>query len=359
MPAALDFHSIIALAGLVLLGLIIIGVGMWMGVGLFQARSLIRRELGAYFFSPIAYVVLVVFLAVTGYLFYLTVDQLMAKGANGIEYPMQHLLGNQGRAWVFWLVFLVMPPVLTMRLLAEERGSGTLEMLMTAPLRDWQVVLSKYLACFAFYVLMWVPTLAYLPVLLDLHVSKWQFAITPYTILLATGLGASIAGLVILLPRLGAWSRLLALVLVIGGLGCAIGGGLAHHYLDNKDDYFVTINPGIDPMPVLSSYLGLALAGAMFLAIGLLVSSLVRSQIVAFLVSLVLCLAFIFPGFWRPDLDSGSALYQGLYFFSVPLHFDRSFTQGRVDTRPLVLYGSMTLFCLFLTVRSLESRRWH
>ena len=66
----------------------------------------------------------------------------------------------------FWLVFLFIPPLLTMRLFAEERSTGTLEMLMTAPLRDWQVVLSKYLACLAFYVVLWLPTLAYLPALL-------------------------------------------------------------------------------------------------------------------------------------------------------------------------------------------------
>ena len=69
-------------------------------------------------------------------------------------------------------------------------------------------------------------------------------------------------------------------------------------------------------------------------------------------------LAFIVAGFWRPDMDTGSPLYQVLYFFSVPLHFDRAFTRGVIDVRPLVLYTSMTLFCLFLTVRSLERRRW-
>jgi hypothetical protein len=96
----------------------------------------------------------------------------------------------------------------------------------------------------------------------------------------------------------------------------------------------------------------------MFLSIGLLVSSLVRSQIVAALVSLVLSLVFIFAGFWRPDLDPGSSLYRLLFFFSVPLHFDKGFTVGLVSTQPIVLYVSVTLFCLFLTVRSLESRRW-
>src|SRR5262249_28271217 len=112
------------------------------------------------------------------------------------------------------------------------------------------------------------------------------------------------------------------------------------------------------PMPVLSSYLGLALAGAMFLALGLLVSSLVRSQMVAALVSLILSLVFIVAGFWRPEMDTTKPLYQVLYFFTVPLHFSRDFSRGLFVPRHVVLYASVALFCLFLTVRSLESRRW-
>ena len=124
--------------------------------------SLIHREFSAYFLSPIAYVVLAVFLGVTGHLFYLTLVQLSAAGPKGVEFPMQLMLGDEK----FWLVYLFIPPLLTMRLFAEERSNGTLEMLMTAPLHDWQVVLSKYVACFAFYVVLWLPTLVYLPLLL-------------------------------------------------------------------------------------------------------------------------------------------------------------------------------------------------
>jgi len=96
----------------------------------------------------------------------------------------------------------------------------------------------------------------------------------------------------------------------------------------------------------------------MFLALGLLISSLVRSQMVAALVTLILGLAFIVAGFWRPDMDTSSLVYQIVYFVSVPLHFSRDFSRGLVDSRHLVLYGSVAVFCLFLTVRSLESRRW-
>ncbi len=248
--------------------------------------SLVRREFGAYFLSPIAYVVMAVFLAVTGHLFYLTLVQLTAVGPKGVEFPMQLMLGDEK----FWLVYLFIPPLLTMRLFAEERSTGTLEMLMTAPLSDWQVVLSKYLACFAFYIVLWLPTLAYLPVLVG-----WD------------------------------WHAMRAT---------------------------------IDPWPVVSSYLGLVLAGAMFLALGLFVSSLVRSQMVAALLALALSLGFVVVGIWRPDMDTGGLLYRVLFFFSVPLHFHRDFSRGLVDTRHLVLYGSVALFCLFMTVRSLESRRW-
>ena len=116
-----------------------LGVAGLLFTGLFRARSLIRREFSAYFLSPIAYVVLAVFLAVTGYLFSVTLSLLTTTGPKGTEWPMQTMFADER----FWLVFLFIPPLLTMRLFAEERGSGTLEVLLTAPLREWQVVLSK------------------------------------------------------------------------------------------------------------------------------------------------------------------------------------------------------------------------
>ena len=189
----------VALAAAGVVGLIVLAVGVVIAAGVFQARSLLRREFSAYFLSPIAYVVLVLFLAVTGHLFYLAMGQLTAAGPKGIESPMQLMLGDER----FWLVFLFIPPLLTMRLFAEESSTGTLEMLMTAPLRDWQVVAAKYLACLAFYVLIWVPTLVYLPVLLDLSRPEFTAAWTPYSILLLSGLGAVLLALLSFLIRFG------------------------------------------------------------------------------------------------------------------------------------------------------------
>jgi ABC-type transport system involved in multi-copper enzyme maturation permease subunit len=352
MLFALGTPELAAYATLGVLGLVAVAVTAVLVHGLFTARSLLWREFSAYFLSPIAYVVLVLFLVVTGHLFYLTLQQLTAIGPKGVEFPMQLMLGDER----FWLVFLFIPPLLTMRLFAEERSTGTLEMLMTAPVKDWQVVLTKYLACFAFYVLLWVPTLVYLPVLLDLHVVKWQLVWTPYSILLLGGLaGVLLAGL-LMLVSLGSVGRIVSLLILLAGLACT-GVGIWGQQ-DQDTERLVEIQTGIDPMPVLSAYLGLMLAGAMFLALGLFVSSLVRSQMVAALVSLVLSLLFIVAGFWRPDMDTSGPLYQVLFFFSVPLHFSQDFSRGLIDTRHLVLYGSVALFCLFLTVRSLESRRW-
>src|SRR5262245_26450739 len=334
--------------------LLVVGiiVAFYLGSGLFRARSLVRREFVAYFLSPIAYVVFFVFLLVTGYLYYQTMQQLTASGPKGVEFPMQMMLGDDR----FWLVFLFIPPLLTMRLFAEERGTGTLEMLMTAPVRDWQVVLSKYLACLAFYVVLWLPTLLYLPVLVDLQWPIFKPIWTLHSMLFVGGLGAVVLALLLAWLPGGTTLRLIALVLLLAGAGCAAYGGWQHYH--TEEEWILEVPARIDPWPVVASYLGLFLAGAMFLALGLFISSLVRSQMVAALLALAVGLLFIAAGFWRPDIDTGSQLYRVIHFFSVPLHFSKDFSRGLIDTRHLVLYGSVALFCLFLTVRSLERRRW-
>jgi ABC-type transport system involved in multi-copper enzyme maturation permease subunit len=350
MPA--DLQSTLTLALLGVIAVVALVALVWLALGLFQARSLIRREFTAYFVSPIAYVVLVVFLAVTGRLFALTFDLLSTTGPKGAEWPLQTMFGDER----FWLVFLFIPPLLTMRLFAEERSSGTLEMLMTAPLRDWQVVLGKYLACLAFFVVLWLPTLAYLPALQGAKTPVLdKEAITPFSITMLAGLAVTLVGGLLLMPRLATPGRIVSLALLAIGIAATLTGGILHYTRDER--HLLEIPVLIDPYPALATYLGMFLAGAMFLALGLFVSSLVRDQMVAALISLAVGLLFIVAGFVRPEQDGGP-LYQVVYFFSVPLHFDRAFTRGVIDTRPLVLYVSFTVFCLFLTVRSLEARRW-
>jgi hypothetical protein len=120
--------------------------------------ALTRRELAAYFFSPIAYIVLlgVALGTAIGYMLFLDIMQERDVVMEPIlqDYFAGSLIGP------LMIPFLV--PALTMRLLSEERRTGTLEVLLTAPVSEAAVVLSKFLACWLFFMLCWVPTGLYL-----------------------------------------------------------------------------------------------------------------------------------------------------------------------------------------------------
>jgi ABC-2 type transport system permease protein len=98
-----------------------------------------RRELGGYFATPVAYVFIVIFLVLSGVLTF-TLGNFFARGAADLQ-PFF--------SFVPWL-FLFLVPALTMRLWAEERRLGTIELLLTLPIAQWQAVLGKFLAAWAF-----------------------------------------------------------------------------------------------------------------------------------------------------------------------------------------------------------------
>ncbi len=114
-----------------------------------------RKEVATYFLSPIGYIVMIFFLVVMGFSFWLLVN-VLSQGTEGGA-VMNELFGSI----FFWITLLIVAPVVTMRLFSEEKRSGTLETLMTAPVRDTEVVLAKYAGALTFYVLLWVPTAAY------------------------------------------------------------------------------------------------------------------------------------------------------------------------------------------------------
>lgn len=117
--------------------------------------TLLKREIRAYFYSPIAYVVLCFFLLLTGFTFYAAVA-LLQRGST--EVTVVEAFFN---TVLFWYGFVLIFPLITMRVFAEEFKMGTIETLMTAPVRDAQVVLAKFFGALGFYVLLWVPSLAY------------------------------------------------------------------------------------------------------------------------------------------------------------------------------------------------------
>ena len=139
-----------------------------------------RRELRAYFFSPLASVVLFFFLAVNGITFVYLVGQLNdPRSAGGPP------LGYFFRA--SWLMLLLLGPVLTMRLVSEELRSGSIEVLMTAPVTEGQVIGGKFLAALAFYGFLWLPTLAYGAVIAAYEPVDWGPIAAGYLGLLLIG----------------------------------------------------------------------------------------------------------------------------------------------------------------------------
>ncbi len=122
------------------------------------------REFRAYFFSPLAYIVAALVLLINGVVFWLIVSYLNDPRA-AVGAPLQLFFGQ---TFFFWLVIVFVAAVLTMRLLSEERRSGTIEVLMTAPVTEEQVVIGKYLAALVFFVFLWIPTLLY-PALLSYY----------------------------------------------------------------------------------------------------------------------------------------------------------------------------------------------
>lgn len=124
------------------------------------ALAILRRELRAYFYSPLAYILLTFFLLVQGYYFSLLVSYLVDPRFPAGK-PLEVYFGQT----IFtWLVLIFTGTFLTMRLLSEELRSGTIETLMTAPVSEAQVVLGKYFAALAFYLFLWAPTLVYVAI---------------------------------------------------------------------------------------------------------------------------------------------------------------------------------------------------
>ncbi len=115
---------------------------------------LLGKELRQIFLSPLAYIVILLFMLVNGVNFYASITAL-TKTTSGYD-----IVSWMFRSPWFYLSYFVVFPLITMRLIAEERKMGTLETLMTAPVRAAQFVLSKYAAAVIFYVVMWLPSLA-------------------------------------------------------------------------------------------------------------------------------------------------------------------------------------------------------
>ena len=247
-----------------------------------------KKELRLYFTSPVAYVLLTIFLFIAGYFFYsifafftrssmqMAMNPQMGRDLNVTDSVLRPLFANLS------VILLLLMPLVTMRLFAEERRSGTIELLLTYPVRDGAVLIGKYLAALTLYATMIAGTLAY-PALLA---------------------------------------------------------------------YFARVEWG----PMLTGYVGLLLMGAMFLAVGLFASSLTENQIVAAIVTFGVLLMFWIIG-WTAEF-APKPYGAVLTHLSILEHND-TFAKGVLDTKDVIYYLDFTALALFLTLRSLEARRWN
>ncbi len=117
---------------------------------------LLERELRSYFLSPIGYIVLCFFLIWSGFNLYATLSILNGRSVESV--PAEYYFNGI----FFWLGYLLLVPLLTMRLYSEEFKLGTVETLMTAPVRDWQVVAAKFAGAMLLYLMLWLLSGLYL-----------------------------------------------------------------------------------------------------------------------------------------------------------------------------------------------------
>ncbi len=122
---------------------------------MFKFITLLKREVRSYFYSPTAYIVLCFFLILTGFNFHMGIS-LLSRGPS--EVTVVEAFFN---SIPFWIGLILLFPPITMRLFSEEFKLGTMETLLTAPVQDWQVVLSKFGGAFIFYVIIWLPSFLY------------------------------------------------------------------------------------------------------------------------------------------------------------------------------------------------------
>jgi ABC-2 type transport system permease protein len=243
--------------------------------------AIYRREMLSLWVTPLAWVLLVVFLLLQGTIFYSIVVHFTSLADLAVETgPVEAYFGQES---VFLLMtLLLICPALTMRTFAEERRSGTIETLLTAPVTPGAVVLGKYAAVLTTYLVMWAPTLLY----------------------------------VVVLRRTGA----------------------------------------VDWHTVAASYFGLFGIGAAYLALGTLMSSMSKSQLIALLLA-------IFAEFGLFVLGVGEYVFEPGLMRDICAHVSMAslmeeMSRGIIDLRRVVFDGSLAAASLFVTGRVVDSWRW-
>lgn len=255
-----------------------------------------RRELAVLFFSPLAWILLFVSLLLNGYLFSAMFSNAFNPG--DVNASFEFVFGGN---LLFWGLMWMLPPLLTMRLLAEEAASGTLEFLRTAPVSDAAVVGGKFLAGTTFMALLWSSAFLYAAAIQVL-------AIPPD------------------------WGRVTAIwvgAVLVSGLLVAIG----------------LVTSSLTNTPLLAAFLSM-MACLFWLTLPILGGWLLDQMGVL--------LADLFGSVEAVE----TWIVGGLDRMAVVKHFGNSYYHGVLDSSEVVFFLTWTAFFLFLTTRTLEARRW-
>ncbi|HEX4479001.1 MAG TPA: ABC transporter permease [Polyangiaceae bacterium] len=175
-----------------------------------------RREMLSLWVTPLAWVLLFIFLLLQGASFYQILLHFASFSNVSIdEGPVQAYFGQ---SLFLVLSLLLVCPALTMRLFAEERRSGTIESLLTAPVSATSVVLAKYIATVSTYALMWAPTVLYIVILRRTGAVDWHVVLSSYLGVFGVGAGYLAVGTLMSAMTRSQLIAMMLTVLVIFGL---------------------------------------------------------------------------------------------------------------------------------------------
>ncbi len=188
---------------------------------------ILRRELGSFFVSPLAYVVLTAWLVWNGVVFWVLTEFYARNAvASGAATPLSAFFGGSS---LFFIPLLVFVPVLTMRLVAAERQSGTIEPLMTAPVSDTAIIAGKYGAALGIWAVLWAPTAIYAYIMSQHGTVDWGAVRASYFGILMLGSYFMAVGL---LMSVIAPNQIIAAVLAFVALGVLFTVGIGEFVFD-------------------------------------------------------------------------------------------------------------------------------
>ncbi len=272
-----------------------------------------KRELGSFLFQPIGWIILVLLYLVRGYEVASLLQRAVFLPIDRDQFAALYLQTSSSS-----LMLILVPAILTMRCFAEERRTGSLEVLLTAPVKDHEVVLGKWAAALGFFVLLWLPGAVVLPILATGGYLDTQLNMAS---VLSGYLGIFLVGSLLLAAGCFASSltdnQLLASLLsMMFAFGLLAGPGYLQPYLAPGSGSFLEAGASDGGEVVASAYDDLVV--------------------------------------WLRD----TVLVPVLRQVNIADHLGNWFFRGVLNTSHIVFYIGGSAFFLFLTTRSLEARRW-